>query len=280
MTVGDAIPLPSTVEVDILAKPNNSVNSDSEVVSEAEEARVFKQEKNCLLAISTLACLLLLFVLVSVLLFIPFYGGSDLYAEEFPITYDNRNIILGQLQPQTVEYMTFNLSSVELAEGAIPSFYGCLHSASAEVFACVSQGTLPSYSECKDLLFSDYYDYEDGKVRETSFLNGYAVLPRCGVNVLSLPEFELCNLSENVWVSVFNDDESSSHAFEVTVNYADCTECSDSGYQCIPNPVLLITSGILLILLASLMCCASLLVLCRAPKEDSESESESDSNDA
>jgi len=276
VTVGDPItyPVVTIPEVDILAK-NHSVNSEK--VEAKTETRTSKQEKNCLLAISTLACLLLLIVLVSVLLFIPFYGGSDIYAEEFPITYANRNIILGELQPQTVEYMTFNLSSVELAEGAVPSFYGCLHSASFEVFACVSQGTLPSYADCKDLLISDYYDYEDGeKVKEAFFLNGFAVLPRCGINVLSLPEFELCNLNENVWVSVFNDDEYNSRAYEVTVNYDDCTECADSGLQCIPNPFLLVTSAILLVLLASLMCFASLLVICKAPKDKEETESDSD----
>jgi len=272
MTVGDPITLPpAPVEVDILAK-NHSVNtSEEEGVSNEAQATTSKQEKNCLLAISTLACLLLLIVLVSVLLFIPFSGGSEIIAEEFPITYNDRNIILGDIQPQTVEYMTFNLSSVELAEGTIPSFYGCLHSTSAEVFACISQGTIPSFYECENLLIDDYYDYEDGKVVETGFLNGYAVLPRCGISVLSLPEFQLCNTHENVWISVFNADYYHSRAYEVTVNYADCADCNDSTYQCIPNPFLLATSAILLILLASLMCCASLLVICRSPKE-SESD--------
>ena len=78
MTVGDPIPLPTLpVEVDVLAK-NHSVNSEE--VEVKTESRNSKQEKNCLLAISTLACLLLLIVLVSVLLFIPFYGGSNIYA--------------------------------------------------------------------------------------------------------------------------------------------------------------------------------------------------------
>jgi len=276
MTVGDPISLPpAPVEVDILAK-NHSVNHHSEEEVK-NESRNSKQEKNCLLAISTLACLLLLIVLVSVLLFIPFSGSSEIIAEEFPITYNDRNLILGDLQPQTVEYMTFNLSSVELAEGSNPSFYGCLHSASVEVFACISQGTIPSYADCENLLISDYYDYEDGKIEETGFLNGYALLPRCGVNVLALPEFELCNLHENIWISVFNADLYNSRAYEITVNYADCTECSESTYQCIPNPFLLATSAILLILLASLMCCASLLVICRAPHKDDDEENESDS---
>jgi hypothetical protein len=278
MTVGEPIVLPpAPVEVDILAKTHSVNHSEEEEVKNVNRKNA-KQEKNCLLAISTLACLLLVIVLVSVLLFIPFAGNSQILAEEFPITYNDRNLVLGDLQPQTVEYMTFNLSSVELAEGANPSFYGCLHSASLEVFACISQGTIPSYSDCENLLISDYYDYEDGKVEETGFLNGYALLPRCGVNVITLPEFELCNLNENIWISVFNADYYNSRAYEVTVNYADCTECSDSTYQCIPNPFLLATSAILLILLASLMCCASLLVICRAPKEEeTETESESDS---
>jgi len=270
MTIDNPVNLPpAPVELDVLAK-NPSVNSEEAEVEPV--TRNSKQEKNCLLAISTLACLLLLIVLVSVILFIPFSGNSEIIAEEFPITYNDRNIVLGELQPQTVEYLTFNLSSVELVENANPSFFGCMHSASAEVFACVSQGTIPSYTECENLLISDYYAYEEGKPISTGFLNGYAVLPRCGLNVVNLPEFQLCNLKENIWISVFNADYYDSRAYEVTVNYADCTECSDSTYECIPNPFLLATSAVLLILLAALMCCASCLVICRSPKE-SESDS-------
>jgi len=274
MTVDEPVALPSApVELDVTSK-NPSVNSSPEE-GVPSQSKFATQEKNCLLAISTLACLLLLIVLISVMLFIPFSGGAEIFAEEFPIIYNDRNIILGDLPAQTVEYLTFNLSSIELAEGTIPSFYGCVHSTSVDVFACISQGTIPSYSECENLLISDYYDVQEGVEVGTGFLNGYAVLPRCGLNVLTLPEFQLCNLHENVWISVFNADYSHSHAYEVTVNYADCTECVEPTYQCIPNPFLLATSAILLIVLAALMCCASLLVICRSPKEDDEEKEDS-----
>lgn len=273
MTVGEPLPTPVEVPlVDILAKPQPQNNVEQKTTPASKKMNDNKHEKHCLLAISSLACLLLFIVLVSILFFIPLFNSGEIIAEEFPIKYDDRNIIISELQPRTVEYLTFNLSSIELAEDAVPSFYGCLHGASVEVFACIAQGEIPSFSQCENLLASDVYDYDTDDSEKTPFLNGIKLLPRCGLNVLELPEFQLCNSHENVWVSVFNADYYNSRAFEVTVNYADCTECDDSSYKCIPNPLLLGTSVFLLVLLAVLMCCASCLVICRAPSREEEEE--------
>ena len=65
----------------------------------------------------------------------PISKHLNMKQEEFLIKYDDRNIIISEIQQRTVEYLTSNLYSIELTKDAVPSFYGCLHGAS--VFVCI-----------------------------------------------------------------------------------------------------------------------------------------------